>query len=343
MNRRTILCLLLSGALLAAGLVGCLSSTRPERISQLKIGVTVYRQDDTFTTAVRERIEEAARIQETKDNVKITITVLDGKNSQSIQNDHVDKFVAQDYDVICVNEVDRTAASQIVDKARAAGIPLVFFNREPVSEDMQRWNQVYYVGSNPQEAGKMQGQIVIQAFRDNPGIDRSGDGKLQYVMLEGEPNHQDAAVRTEYSIKTVSDAGISLDKLANDTANWQRNEASAKMTQWIDLFGDKIEVVFCNNDEMALGAIDAYQAAEIRELPLIVGIDCTRPGIEAIKAGTLSGTVLNDDLGQGYAIFRIAYALATGQNPADSVPELEGQYAWLPHKIITKDNIDSFR
>ena len=254
----------------------------------------------------------------------------------------MDKFLSQGYDVICVNEVDRTAASVIIDKAKSANIPIVFFNREPVEEDMQRWDRAYYVGAIASESGVLQGRIVSNLFNQNPElVDRNGDGKIQYVMLEGEPGHQDAAIRTEYSIKTVTGAGISVEKLANDTANWQRAQASAKMGQWLkdEEIGPRIEVVFSNNDDMALGAIDAYRAAGIEDLPVIVGIDATPPAREAIKEGTLTGTVLNDAKGQAEAIFELAYALSTGRDVKEAVPRLEGQYVWLPHRTITIGNV----
>lgn len=316
------------------------AAEHPLKPQQIKIGVTLYRQDDTFISTIRHHIEEAAKEREQRDNIKITINVVDGKGNQGIQNDQVDRFLSQGYDVICVNEVDRTAASVIIDKAKAADIPIVFFNREPVEEDLQRWEKVYYVGSNAKEAGIMQGNIVVNAYdKDYASVDRNGDERLQYVMLEGEPGHQDAAIRTEYSIKTVTSSNIKVEKLANDTANWQRAQAYAKMSQWIKEFGSAVEVVFANNDDMALGAIEAYTAAGITDLPLIVGIDATTPAIEAIKNGALTGSVRNDSKGQAQAIFEIAYALATDADVAQAVPQLEGKYVWMPHKIVTAQQL----
>lgn len=331
---------LLSVAVFLTPINGCNAPEDSKKLPQIKIGVTRYKQDDTFISAVCDQLELSAKVRETANNVKITMNIVDGKGNQSIQNDQVDKFLSQAYDVICVNEVDRTAASVIIDKAKSAQIPVVFFNREPVEEDMQRWDQLYYVGSNPREAGTMQGQIIVNAYEANPeAFDRNGDGKLQYVMLEGEPGHQDAAIRTEFSIKTLAHAGIGVEKLANDTANWQRAQALAKTAQWIETYGDKIEVVFSNNDDMALGAFDAYAAAELAPPP-IVGIDGTPAALDAIKSGVLLGTVKNDGVGQAQAIFDIAYALATNADVAAAVPQLEGQYVWMPHHIITKENVD---
>ena len=331
----------LASALCLMGTIGGCTGSKPDaKRTQIKIGMTLYKQDDTFIATVRDHFVEAAKAREAADNVKISVNIMDAKGNQGIQNDQVDKFLSQGYDVICVNEVDRTAASVIIDKAMAADIPAIFFNREPVSEDMQRWDKLYYVGSDPSESGMMQGNIVVNLYDADPdAVDRNGDGKIQYVMLEGEPGHQDAAIRTEYTIKTLLASNIRVDKLANDTANWQRAQASAKTALWIEEFGDAIEVVFSNNDDMALGAIDAYRAAEI-PLPVIVGIDATPPALEAVRNGTLAGTVLNDSKGQAQAIFEIAYALATGKDPAETVPQLEGRYVWMPHRMVTIENVE---
>ena len=141
----------------------------------IRIGVTLYRQSDTFISLLASDLLDCAKARETQDNVKITLNILDGTGNQGTQNEQVDRFLAQGYDAICVNEVDRTAASVIIDKARAADIPVIFFNREPVGEDMQRWQNVYYVGSDPREAGDMQGRIVVDLYDENPAsVDRNG-------------------------------------------------------------------------------------------------------------------------------------------------------------------------
>lgn len=148
---------------------------------------------------------------------------VDAMGNQNLQNDQVSQFLDRDFDVLCVNMVDRTAAGSIVDKAMQADVPVVFFNREPVEEDMCRWDKLYYVCSKADESGVLEGGIVVDAYQAQPERwDKKGDGKLQYVLLEGEQGHQDSLIRTEVTIKTITDAGIELDKLAGETADWQR-------------------------------------------------------------------------------------------------------------------------
>lgn len=330
---------LLSLVCLLAGCLPPAAPAEPQPLS-LRVGVALYKQDDTFISTILNHFEQAAKERETAGDLKITINTADGKGSQTLQNDQIDRFIAQSYDVICVNTVDRTAAAVIIDKAKSAGIPLVFFNREPVEEDLQRWNRVYYVGGEASQSGMLQGQIVVDRYSADPAsVDLDGDGVLQYVMLEGENNHQDTLLRTEFSIKAVGAAGIKTEKLANDTANWQRGQASARMSQWIPLFGERIEVVFCNNDDMALGALDALQTAGVDPLPLVVGIDATPPALEAIRAGILAGTVLNDSDGQARAMLDICCALIKGRDPGEAVPFKQEKYLRLPYRVVTAQTL----
>lgn len=313
-------------------------------VKEIKIGVTLYKQDDAFISTITKNIEDIAKEKEGEGKYKIIVNIIDAKGSLISQSNQVDKFVSQNYDVICVNMVDRTAAYMIIDKAKTANIPIVFFNREPVEEDMERWNKLYYVGANAEQSGAMQANIIINAYKkDSRSVDKNGDGKIQYVMLEGEPGHQDSLIRTEYCVKTIAQSGIELEKLADDTANWQCAQGSTKMTQWIKEFGDKIEVVFSNNDDMALGAISAINDANInKNKPLVVGIDGIPKALEAVKNGTMIGTIINDSEKQANAIFNIAYTLATHGN-INSVDGVEdGKYIRTSHTEITIDNVDSY-
>ena len=318
---------------------------KPAEKKEIKVGVALYKFDDTFISSVKDEIQKAADAKSKESGVKITINAVDGQGQQAMQNDQVDTFITQDYDVIAVNMVDRTAASVIIQKAKDAGIPVVFFNREPVAEDMGKWDKLYYVGAKAEESGTIQGQIAIDYFKATPAADKNKDGIVQYVMLEGEPGHQDALLRTEYSIKAIEAGGLKTEKLASDTALWQRANGQEKMAAWLSVFGDKIELVLANNDDMALGAIEALKAAGYltgdKYIP-VIGVDATAPAKDSLKAGLLYGTVLNDAKGQGIGIFDIAYALAMGENPAEKVQGItEGKYLWVPYQKVTKENVDS--
>jgi len=344
MKQRFPLSYLLLPVLLLALLLpaGC---GRDARIQTVRVGVALYQQEDTFISTVAQNLELLAREEELARTIKMNLTLADGRGSQSTQNDQVDRFLAQGCDIICVNIVDRTAAAVIIDKAQAADVPVIFFNREPVMEDLARWEHAYYVGSKAEQAGRLQGGIVKNAWQaDAAALDQNGDGVLQYVMLEGEPGHQDALLRTEYSIQTLTQAGIPVEKLANDTANWQRGQASLRMSQWLEEFHGQIDVVFANNDDMALGAIDACLSAgmDTASLPFIVGVDATPPALAAVAEGTLKGTVQNDAAGQAEKILDLIGAFIDGTPVEDAVELEDGKYAWLPYTTVTADNLDAF-
>lgn len=324
---------LLAVALLFASCSGGASSGKP------KIGVAIYKFDDTFMSAVRRAIETNA-------TDKAELSTVDSQNAQPTQNDQIDTFLTQRMKAIAINPVDRTAAGVIIDKAKAKKTPVVFFNREPLAEDMAKWDKVYYVGAKAEQSGTFQGEIAAEYWKANPAADKNKDGKMQYIMLTGEPGHQDALLRTEYSIKALDAAGVKYEKLAEDTAHWNRVEGQEKMAAFLAKFGDKVEMVFCNNDDMALGAIEALKAAGYftgKKYMPVVGVDATAPALDALAAGTLLGTVLNDSANQGKATFDLAYALAKGDDVTKAGWEItDGKYVWVPYQKVTKDNYTQF-
>lgn len=327
---------------LAAVLLLPSCSSRQEQDDGLRIGVALYTQDDTFISTLAQHLEQLTQEEEGRIGQKITLLISDSRSNQTTQMDLVDRFLNRGCDVLCVNLVDRTAAAVIVDKAAAEEVPLIFFNRQPVDEDIQRWDQTYYVGASAPESGTLQGQLVLDAWQSGQErLDRNRDGVLQYVMLEGEPGHQDSLLRTEYAIKALTDGGVEVERLARDTANWNRAQAAARMRQWLEDYGDQIEVILSNNDDMALGAIDALSETdqELEDWPLIVGVDATAPALEAVAAGQLYGTVLNDAKGQAQAMVDLALALYTGEDPAQAVALEDGHYIWLPYRQVTREDL----
>jgi methyl-galactoside transport system substrate-binding protein len=307
---------------------------------QPTIGVAIYKFDDTFMSYTRNAIQANAQ-------GKAALEVVDSQNAQATQNDQVDSFLTKKISAIAINPVDRTAAATIIDKAQAKDVPVVFFNREPLPEDMNKWDRVYYVGAKAEESGSMQGEIAYDYWTAHPEADKNNDGIIQYIMLKGEPGHQDAELRTQYSIQYLKDQGIQVELLQEDTAMWDRPRAVEKMDSFLAAHGDKIEMVFCNNDDMALGVIESLRNAGYfqggKYLP-VLGVDATAPALEALAAGTLLGTVLNDADNQGKATFDVAYALATGADPSSSGWTItDVKYVWVPYQKVTQDNYKDFQ
>ena len=170
--------------LMSTLIVSCNENISNNKNNEIKIGVTLYRQDDTFISSISSNLEEISKENENNFNKNIVLEFVDAKASTINQGNQVDKFIKQDYDVICVNLVDRTAAATIIDKAKSANIPLIFFNREPVEEDMNRWDKIYYVGAQAEQSARLQADIVAEEWLSNKNYyDKNNDGKIQYVML----------------------------------------------------------------------------------------------------------------------------------------------------------------
>lgn len=318
----------------AAALIGCGRAEEPQEKTSIRIGVSLYRGDDTFINNIRGEIEKQAKVYEQETGIKVTLDIQDAKSSQNTQNNQVERFISLGCDVLCINPVDRTNASLMIDKAMTAGIPVVFFNRQPVDEDMDRWDQLYYVGAEAKESAVLQGNIVINSFKRDPGIlDRNGDGVISYVLLEGESSHQDSLIRTEWSVQTLKDAHIPIEKLTGGIANWERSQASAMMEQWMEKYPGQIELVISNNDDMALGAIDAIDREHVSGIK-VVGIDGTTPGMEAVENGKMMGTVSSDKERYAWAIFMIAADKAMKQEISEDITLENGKYYQCPQKII---------
>ena len=332
------------GALVLLGsLAGCGADGQVQKVTSIKIGVTVYDQYDTFVSQMMTDFNEYAAEQEEQTGIAINVEVYNAAGSQSTQNSQVEEMLDAGCNVICVNLVDRTEPTTIIDMAEKNNVPVIFFNRELVEEDLERWDRVYYVGAKAFESGIMQGEIAADAFRENPDADKNGDGVFQYVVLEGEAGHQDAIVRTEYAVSTIIDNGVEVEKLAYGIANWNRAQAQTKMAQMLAEYDGEIELVIANNDDMALGAIDALKASHLKraDWPVVVGIDGTDVGLAAVASGEMGGTVYNDKEGQAQAMLDLAYALSVG----DSLDDLNlenGKYIRLPYSKVGPEDVKSY-
>lgn len=327
--------------LLSVVLAGCQRQQAPAE-ERIHIGVTYYNRSDTYLSELLEDFKEDVRKLET-DEMHTAVTVTDAGGSQKTQNDQVKELIDAGCNVLCVNLVDRSAPSEIIDLARERGISVIFFNREPVAEDMMQQDGLYYVGADAKESGVMQGELAADWIRENPWIDRNRDGKIQYVVLEGEPGHQDAIIRTENAVETLKNEGIELEKLSYQMANWNRAQAQNRMEQMISQYQNGIELVLANNDAMALGAMDAYRKRNYTEtaLPVFFGIDGIKEGLQAVRDSRMAGTVYNDKEGQAEAMAQLAVALVTGEGMEDIEFEKD-KYIYLPYRKVTQENVSSF-
>lgn len=304
-----------------------------------KIGVTIYKYDDNFMTYTRNAMTAAA-----EGNAELIMN--DSQNNQSVQNDQVDVMINKGVQALVINLVDPGAATTIADKAKAAGIPVIFVNKEyPDGTDKIDYDKTWYVGTQSKESGDIQGKLVAEAWQAHPEWDKNGDGVMQYVMLMGEPGHPDAEARTKYSVEYIENAGIKTEELEKQTAMWDATRGKELMTTWLGKQGDKIEMVLCNNDGMALGVVEALKAdgyfTDDKFMP-VVGVDAIPEALDFIEEGTMVGTVLNDPLNQGKASIDMAINVALGKDVLEGLDLTldETKAVRVPYQPITKDNLD---
>ena len=304
---------------MALALVACGSSepAAADGVKTYKVGVAIYQYNDNFMTLYRQEIENYFKTKET-DTVKYEITMVDGKNDMAEQTNQIDTFITQKMDVIICNLVQTSSAEVIIDKVVAADIPLVLINREPLGETDESYPgivnnaKVCYVGADARQSGTYQGEIVLAL--DNKG-DLNGNGKVDYVMIVGDPENPDAQYRTEFSIKALTDAGVEVKALVENVGNWDQTKGQEIAAAALAQYGDEIDVIFCNNDGMALGAAAAIDAAgrKVGEDILLLGADALAECQEMVQKGTMTGTVLNDHIGQSHAAVDAAIAALNGE------------------------------
>lgn len=322
---KRLLAVAMATVIVTASLVGCGAkadggSGSTANGDKIKVGVFLYKFDDTYISTVRQNLEKI----QSENPDKVEFTFYDGKNDQATQNDGIDTLLQKDVDLLLVNLVDTGAAPTVISKIKDADKPVVLFNREPSADNIKAYDKAIFVGTNAKEAGVMQGEIIAQEWEKNKEvIDKNGDGIIQYVMLQGEPDNPEAVARTKFSISTLSDKEIKTEELALQVCNWDQALAQNATEAWFSRFGDKIEAVIANNDGMAQGAIAALQAQGFnngdaaKTIP-VVGVDATAAAQDLIGKGYMLGSVLQDAPAMAKALYE------TGMNLAGNKSAIEG-------------------
>lgn len=329
---------LIASILISLLFTGCQATTNVNK-DLTKIGVTIYKNDDNFMSYVRRHIESYAK-------GKVTLFMNDSQNDQAKQLEQVDTMIARGVKALAVNLVDPKSSVTVISKAKKANLPVIFFNKDPGAGVLNSYDKTWYVGTDSQEAGILQGKIIVNLWNKNKKQwDLNQDGKIQYVLLKGEPGHPDAEARTQSVIDEIKRSNIGIEQLAIDTAMWDTTKASDKMDVWISKYGKKIELVIANNDAMALGALSSLEKAGYfnnNKIIPIVGVDAIPEVLIKIREGKIIGTVLNDAKNQGKATFDLVFNAAVGKDVLEGTQwKLDNNKAVrVPYVPITKDNLD---
>lgn len=278
---------------------------------KMKVGVCIYKFDDNFMTLYRQELQKYL-----EETYNAEVTVVDGKGDQAEQTNQIDNFISQGVDVLILNLVQASATETVAQTCADAGVPAVFINREPDAAEIDRWTTdgvaATYVGADARQSGTFQGEIILDT--PNKG-DINGDGKVSYIMLIGDPENVDAQYRTEFSVKALEDAGVKVEELFAQRGDWDQTKGQELTATALAKFGTDIEVVFANNDAMALGAIEAIEneGRKMNEDIYLVGVDALAEATAAIAEGRMTGTVLNDHIGQSHTAADVAAKMAKGE------------------------------
>ena len=283
--------------------------------SNVKVGISIYKFDDNFMTLYRNELERylVEDLGFSKDN----ITIQDGKGDHAEQSNQIDNFITSGVDVLILNLVQASSAPQITDKCKEAGIPVVYINREPDVEEEERWAsegiKATYVGCDARQSGTFQGEEILETPN---GGDINGDGVVSYIMIQGDPENVDAQYRTEFSVKALTDAGTEVKELFMQRGDWDQAKGQQLTQDALTQFGDEVEVVFCNNDAMALGALQAIEAAgrKVNEDIYLVGVDALTEAVQNVLDGKMTGTVFNDHIAQAKSAADIAVKYLKGED-----------------------------
>ena len=323
-----------------------------EEVKEYDIRALIWKYDDTYGSSVRQAMQATVDELNEEGEYNIKFTMYDAADDMAKQVEQATMLVGEKPDFVIINLAEVASGQQLVDMFTEAGIPFLFYNKEPSAETVQSVvvdSGSIFIGTTPREAGDMQGEILAEMWAADPAsIDTNGDGKVQFVEFEGEPNNPEAIARTQYSEETAVAQGVPLEPALDEyiiVANWDTAQAQEKMTPTWTATEGNIEVVFVNNDDMGTGVVAAMNAFgyntgnEGDPSIIVIGVDATASAQEAIKAGKMTATVKQDGDAMGYANVMIALNyLETGSwlDGTDYEYAADGYSVRIPYAKITE-------
>lgn len=323
-------------------------------------GVIWYNFADTFIANARQCLNNVSTADGT-----IKISDADSQNDITVQDNNLNNFLTQKPKYLVINNINNPAADSIAKTCNDNGIVAIFANTTSPSDDAFAQNEnLWYVSSVSTQSGENMGNAIVDYFNTHENWDRNGNGKVDFILLQGMQTFSDTINRSSYSLATIEGAGFELgkniggddvtgvkggDSINGVLCNFSRSEAQTNVEALIANYGDDIDCILADNDDEALGAIAALQAHgyftdESNSIP-VVGVDATVAGCESIKNGTLLETSLNNPVKLAKSIYKLMYLLEKGEAVTtesigiDGV-NVEGHKILINYISITKDNVE---
>ncbi|NLF27319.1 MAG: substrate-binding domain-containing protein [Clostridiales bacterium] len=306
--------------------LGCASALAEEK-TELDVRVLVWKFDDTYGSTVRAAMEKWAVAYSEELGIKINLQMYDAADDIGKQIEQATMICSQGCDFVIINLAEVSNGAALTSLFQEAGIPFLFYNKQPAADTTQEVlvdTGTIFIGTLARQAGDMQGEILADLYAADPSIDKNGDGALQYVMLMGEPQNDEAIARSKYSVETAIANGLNLEQIGETlVCNWDQAQAQDAINAVWASSGDKIEVIFANNDMMALGAVAALNGYGVNTgfegdpSVVIIGVDAIDSAMVSIKEGGMTATVQQDGDAMGKANIRIAVNGALGKEWLD--------------------------
>lgn len=305
---RSVNLLVLALSMLLA-LTACSTSQKSDKV---KIGVTLMDFSTEFGIGLKDYMTAKA---DAMGDVELTVVDAGGDAAKQLQQ--VETFISQKVDAIIMQPQEQEACSPAIDKAKAAGIPIINCNSLTITEPDA------YVGSNDSESAEIAMTYIAKQL----------GGKGNVLMMHGHPGQTAEVKRTEGAMDILAQ-NPDMTLLDEQTADWDRAEAMTLMENWIQAYGDQINAVFCQNDEMALGALNALVQAGKKDNVLVVGVDAIDDALQSVKDGKMDATVYQDCKGQAEGAIEAAYKLAKGESVEKEI--------LIPFILVTTENVDEY-
>ena len=338
---------------LALVMVLSVSAVFAEAKTEYNVTVLVWKFDDTYGSSVRQAMLKWADAVGEELGVKINLDLQDAGDDMAKQVEQCDQAIGKNPDFVIINLAEPAGGQTLVDKLTAANIPFLFYNIPPSEEtydSVVKTPGAFFVGTLPREAGDMQGEILADLWAaDAAKIDLNGDGKVQFVEFKGVANNPEAIARTQYSEETAKELGVPLEMVTDIiVADWDSTKANdAMLSTW--QAHPEIELVFANNDDMAIGVIAALNQSgyntgnEGDPAITVIGADATDAAYEAIKAGRMTATVKQDGDAMGEANIRIMMNYLLNGSWTDGLNYKvndDGVSTYIPYAKITADAVE---
>ena len=337
------LAILLAAVMMLGLLAGCGKTENKDNeggdASALNVAVFYYDFSDVYISSVRNSMDEQLKA------LGVTYNNYDGGGNQAQQTDQINTAIANGANLLIVNIVETSspdAAQNAVEAAKTAGIPIIFFNREVADEVVNSYEKCAFVGTDAPEAGHMQGKMIGEYLVANfDTVDLNGDGKISYVMFKGQEGNAEAEARTQFGVEDANavltaagkpelvyyNASATDKYLVDQGGKWSAQAANDYMAtilpEYSETNGNMVELIICNNDGMAEGAVSALQGAGYnlgdggKTIP-VFGVDATDSAKQLINEGKMTGTIKQDAEGMASTILNLVSSVNGGGNLMDN-------------------------